>query len=306
MRIMPSRFLAVAIVIFWLATTAWFAARDLWPHWRSDAPPSFSIELADEAVRQVVPIRWRIERNGEAIGTIQTQLRFLESDDSYEFSASSAGLSLAEIQLPIVGRIHATARKYEDRLRVTRDGELKGMETEIALSVRIGEQAELVAQALLGAEVEGNEMQRRFHVSAPGLGEFQPALEPTEPIRGNVLNPLHPVHRLTGIRPGQRWRQPLVTPHEDIVRAALARMPGAESAAAALRDTGPRWLDASVRTSSQGLESDRGVVECLVIDYRGDWRGDEFTAQTWIAASDGAVLRQEADFQGQKLVLIRE
>lgn len=303
---MPSRFLAIGIVIFWLASTAWFAIRDLAPHWRSDGPPPLSIELADEAVRQVVPIRWKIERNGQPIGTLQTQLRFVENDDSYELSATCSSLTLAELALPIVGPIRVTARKYEDRLRVTRDGELKAMDTNITLTVRLGEQTELELQASLGAEVQRNEMRRHFRVSAPGLGEFQPDLEPTEPIRGSVLNPLHPVHRITGLRPGQRWRQPLVAPHEDIVRAALARMPGAESAAAALRESGPRWLDAAVRNSTQQLETDRGAVECLLIDYRGEVHGDEFTARTWVAAGDGAVLRQEAESQGQKMVLTRE
>ena len=37
-----------------------------------------------------------------------------------------------------------------------------------------------------------------------------------------------------------------------------------------------------------------------------DWHGEEFTARTWVRQSDGIVLRQEAIFQGQTLVLERE
>ena len=114
-------------------------------------------------------------------------------------------------------------------------------------------------------------------LAAPGLGEFAPPLEPTELSRGNVLNPLHPIHRISGVRPGQRWRQPLVDTQEEIIRAALAKMPGAESAAATLGHRGPRWLDAVVRSATEVLDSDHGPTECLVV-------ADDSANPAWVAA----------------------
>jgi hypothetical protein len=303
---MPSRFLALGIVTFWLATTAWFVARDLFPHWRSGQAPPYSIDLTDEAVRQVVPARWRIERNGQLLGTLRTLLRANEADNTYELLAACPELELLDVTVPLVGRLHVVARNYEDRLGVTREGELRAMETKIDLVVRAGAGPVAVAKAELAAEVRGQRVERRFRISAPGLGEFAPALEPGEAIRGSVLNPLHPIHRLAGLQPGQHWRQPLVVPHEEIVRAALAKLPGAESAAAALGQNEPRWLDAAVRPTIELVDSDSGPVECLVIDYRGEWHGEEQTAHTWLRRDNGLVLRQEASSAGQSIVLIRE
>ena len=68
----------------------------------------------------------------------------------------------------------------------------------------------------------------------------------------------------------------------------------------------PSWLDAAVQSATEMIDWDRGEVECLVIEYHADWHGEEFTARTWVRQSDGIVLRQEAVFQGQILVLERE
>jgi hypothetical protein len=149
-------------------------------------------------------------------------------------------------------------------------------------------------------------MERQFRFAAPGLGEFAPVLEPTESSRGSVLNPLHPIHRISSVRPGQRWRQPVVDTHEEIIRAALGKLPGAESAAATLGNQSPRWLNALVRSATEIVDSDHGPIECLIIDYHGEWHGEEFVAHTWLRQEDGLVLRQEAVSAGQSIAVIRE
>lgn len=303
---MPSRFVALTIVVFWLAVMGWFVVRDILPHWRTGIAPPFSIELADEAVRQVVPVRWSIVRNDVEVGQLRTTLRPLESGDEYELAAGCTELALVDASLPVIGSVKLTIRNYDDRLRVSRDGELRGMTTSLGLTARVGAGPTTTATAELGADVVRGKLERWFRFRSPALGEFAPALEPGELIRGSVLNPLHPLHRLSGIRPGQHWRQPLVSPHEDIVRAALARLPGAESTARMLEQKNVRWLDAHVRSAGEFLEWSGGETECLVIDYHGDWHGDDYRAQTWIRRADGLVLRQVAESPGQRLVLQRE
>jgi hypothetical protein len=233
-------------------------------------------------------------------------LRANEADNTYEFSATCPELMVFDSDLPLAGRLQIIARNYDDRLWVTRDGELRAMKTTIDLAVRAGRGPLIVGRAELAADVRGERLERRFLLAAPGLGEFAPPLEPTELSRGNVLNPLHPIHRISGVRPGQRWRQPLVDTQEEIIRAALAKMPGAESAAATLGHRGPRWLDAVVRSATEVLDSDHGPTDCLVIDYHGEWRGEEFTAHTWLRQDNGLVLRQEAVSAGQSIAVIRE
>lgn len=303
---MPSRFFALAIVVFWLAVTGWFVARDIAPQWQSDTAPPFSIELADEAVRQVVPVRWRILRDDVEIGQLRTTLRPVEAGDEYELTAQCNELTAMDANLPLIGPARVIIRNFDDRWRVSREGELLGMKTSLNLFARVGNGPAVTADAELGADAIHGKWRRWFRLRSPGLGEFAPELEPGEVIRGSVLSPLHPLHRLTGLRPSQRWRQPLVSPHEEIVRAALARLPGAESTSRAIDRHSIRWLDAQVRPTVEMLEWSGGDAECLVIDYHGDWHGDDFRAQTWVRRSDGLVLRQAAESTGQRLALQRE
>src|SRR5262245_52600598 len=106
---MPSRPLVLAIAAFWLLTVGWFVARDVWPHWRPNEPPRFTIELADEALRQMAPVRWTFLRNGTKVGTIRTSLRYHDPDDTFELTAESGQLTLASVKL-----MELQARRYED------------------------------------------------------------------------------------------------------------------------------------------------------------------------------------------------
>ena len=63
---MPSRLFILVIVSFWLATTGWFVAREVAPRWRSGDAPPYAIELADEALKSPVPIKWRLVWNGRS------------------------------------------------------------------------------------------------------------------------------------------------------------------------------------------------------------------------------------------------
>src|SRR5262245_12331354 len=92
---MPSRLFMLVIVTFWLATTAWFVAREVAPKWRSgDAPPYF-IELADEALRNAPAIRWRLVRNGKDIGQVRTSMQYLDAENLFELKAVSDRIDLA-------------------------------------------------------------------------------------------------------------------------------------------------------------------------------------------------------------------
>jgi hypothetical protein len=73
-----------------------------------------------------------------------------------------------------------------------------------------------------------------------------------------------------------------------------------------LPDAAPIALDARVLPDPQVMEWDGADHLCHVIEYRGDVRGDEFVARTWVRQTDGAVLRQQADAHGDTLVLQRE
>ncbi len=294
---MPPRTVTLAIVAFWLATAGWFVARDVWPHIRRGEPPPYTIELADEALRHYVPVRWEFRRNGTKLGVIITTLGYREEDDTFELHADCREMTLAN-----VGPIEIVARNYSDLVRVTREGELRAMQTDVTLAVT-GLGPEVTGDAHIAAEQRRGRLERRVRLEAPLMGKFEPDLEPGEPVRGSVLNPTHPVNTITGLRPGQRWRQPLTDPRTEIVRAALAQWLGGQ---APLPDAAPTVLEAWVNPEVQTLEWETVNHPCLVIEYRGEVQGEEFRARTWVRQPDGAVLRQEAETHGEKLVLQRE
>ncbi|HEY1378859.1 MAG TPA: hypothetical protein VGF55_18810 [Gemmataceae bacterium] len=292
---MPSRPVTLAIVAFWLLTAGWFVARDVLPHWRTGDPPPFTIEFADEALKNVFQ-RWTALRNGEKIGTIKTGQAYQESDDTFELSAAATqdGLRLAAF-----GPVTITAREFHDRVRINRDGELRAVATDATLALN-GAGPEMVGRFRLSAAVRGGRLERHALFEVPGLVKSEPVLEPTDPPRGRVLNPMHPVPRITGLRPGQEWRQPLIDPRSDLLRAALTQLAGGRLPG--LPDP-PTELAARVLPEPEVVSWNSEQHVCYVIEYRG---GEDYVAHTWVRVSDGAVMRQEADAHGETLVLQRE
>jgi hypothetical protein len=293
MPLMPSRLTTLAILAFWLFVAGWFVAREVWPHLASDAPPAFVIDITDEAIRQVVPVRWVLYRNGERLAALRTTTEYRESDDSFLLTSA-----MGDADIVAAGtfkcRVHSLVNVY----RVNRAGELHGSETKLAMTV-FGVDVKMT----IAAEVRGNQAQPYCRLEYPG-GILEPALKPIPVARAGVLNPLHPVHRIVGLKPGMRWRLPLVDPLADAYRAAvegLAQSVLGPNAPALPFATGPRTVLADV-TGSTPFDWNGNAVSCYVIEYRGD----DAKARTWVRTRDGAVLRQEASSLGEELALQRE
>ncbi len=294
--VMPSRPVTIAIVLFWLFTAGWFIVRDVGPFGRTGDPPPFTIELSDEAQPTPVPIHWTCTLNSRSIGKIRTTLAYEPKDDTFELRAKSAEISFLELDLPLDKHVGVLVKDYDDRVRVNRDGELRGMRTAATLMIK-GIGPELAGTVELSAQVRNGRLEQSLVLKAPGVGRYAPELESIDPPRGNMLNPMHPVPRVTGLRPGQTWRQPVFDPRYDILRAAVAQLP----VKVPLPEP-PAALAARVLSEPQVVEWN-GRHPCLVIEYRGD---DDYVAHTWVRVSDGAVLRQEAGTQGEIMVLQRE
>jgi hypothetical protein len=154
-------------------------------------------------------------------------------------------------------------------------------------------------------------------------GTFQPAGQITmpgetqkiefDPVpltgRGSVLNPLHPVNRLTGLRPGRTWQIPLFDPLSVLTAARLegknTKDPAMLAVMALLQGNSNgsqlRRLNATVLAGVQSLSWDDQEEVCQVIEYRD---GD-LSAHTWVRQKDGIVLQQEANLRGDQMVLKR-
>jgi hypothetical protein len=289
---MPNRVITVTIVLFWLATMAWFVRREITPRWFADAPPPFSIELVDEAVRQSLPVRWLLPRNGQVIAPARTAIEYNDVDDTFTLTCTIYKFELFKVEPATI-----YVEGYRNQYRVTRTGELRAAETDVRLSV-----GSSLIEVLVAADVRGNQIVPRCRVISP-WGNLVPKLDPITLTHSGVLNPMHPVHRIHGLRSGQRWRVPVWDPLADAQREALQslfrqfvgtqlpKLPSAENKVLLAEVSGPRpmlW---------DNLEQ-----ECFVIEYRGD----ELVGRTWVRRADGAVLRQEAFGAGEELVLQRE
>lgn len=289
---MPSRPVCILIILGWLATTAWFVQREVWPHLGASGPPPYTIELADEAVR-TSQTRWALTRNGQRLGVVRTGLAYRDADDGFELTAI-----VQNIELIGSGPAQVTVREYQSRRRVTRAGALRSIHTAVTLDA-LG----AVVKFTVSAEVIGNQIVPHCRVELQDR-VLAPPLAPIELTGPSVLTPLDPVNRIHGLRPGQRWRVPLIDPLADAQRAALfalaANLIGQNATMPQPAKT--PLLAAKVLGKTQWLEWERGTHECLVIDYRGD----DYTARVWVRQSDGLVLRQEARAAGEELILERE
>lgn len=290
---MPSRYLSLAIVAFWLATMGWLVNRDIAPSLRPGQPPPYSIDLADEAQVHAPRIRWailRVRDGKEAkIGRARTWVSYRPADDTFELHSETDDLSLGGLLLAV------SVPHMKSMYRVQPDGTLREMTAKLDAKVRAA-LSNLDIKAELAGEVRSGQFFAHGFLEAAGWGRHELDLQPV-PVsaNGSVLNPLHPVNRIAGLQPGQQWRMPLVDPLADAVRAQMGDLPGIKS--------GPKFLNATVLDKLQSLTFEARPVDCLVIEYRGD---DELAAKTWVRQSDGLVLRQEAAGFGDRVILQRE
>ncbi len=280
---MPSRPTCVAVVVFWLATSGWLVYHDFLPYWRAAEPMPFAIDLADEARQSVI---WRVSQNGRESGQVATKVEYNRADDTYLLVSNFT-------QTHEPGRRRSgPVRTVESKYRVTRDGQLLGMEAEIKIQVLAVD-----AVARVKGAVRDGLFAPRWEIEA---AEFRKELvcEPVEVSgRGSILNPLQPFNRLAGLRPGQQWRMPLVDPLRDAADAAQAALsPFGTGSGAGVRIVSARVLD-----EPQPLAWEDEEEQCLVIEYAGD----NMTARTWVRRRDGLVLRQEAKLQDTEMILTR-
>lgn len=281
---MPPRHLILAILAFWVATTGWLFYRDLWPRLRPGEPPPFVIDLADEVSEQ--KIFWRVFQNGEDKGGYAfSWVHYRPDDDTFdvssEFKLFSKGKGTGADKQTEADQV------FESTYRVTPEGVFRQINAKVSIKIQ-----GIEIQARITGRVDGPLFRPHLHLTSPAV-EVDRDLKPVAMSRrGSVLNPLQPLNRIQGLRPGQRWRVPLIDPLQD----ALSAFSG--------RPAEIGFLDAEVLPQLQTLTwgTRKTTDACLVIAYQGEDR----QARTWVRASDGLVLRQEASHHGATLTLERD
>jgi hypothetical protein len=107
-------------------------------------------------------------------------------------------------------------------------------------------------------------------------------------MQGRVMNPMQPLNRLSGMRPGRRWAILQNDPLAEAIYALVGEV--LKQTKIGLPDRKPTELIAEVKRDPEPLDRPIGRVMCWVIEYRGDAP----VARTWVSVEDGRVLRQEA------------
>ncbi|MCI0702839.1 MAG: hypothetical protein L0241_17295, partial [Planctomycetia bacterium] len=141
---MPPRIATAGILAFWLLTTAFVAYRDLWPRLFSSGPPPVAIDLADEA-KQNIPAKWTLYRNGQKVGKLTTQMKYHDSNDTFQFTYRYSQLRLEQ------GSVTLVVPDGVSEVWITRSGNLK--EQTISGKVEVEAQNQKIAEGTI--EVRG-------------------------------------------------------------------------------------------------------------------------------------------------------
>jgi hypothetical protein len=289
---MPPRVAVAGIVLFWLATTAYTAYRDVWPRVFQTGPPPVTIELADEA-RQNVPAKWQLSRNGQKVGRLTTLMQYNDAENAFVFSYRYTGLKFEQSGVTL------EVPQATSEVRMTRDGDLKAQTMNVQVS--LGGSKEVGGTIDVRGAVTNGVLTGRVEIKSAFLN-LAGDLDPVPVPKGLPLNPLQPVNRIANVTAGQQWQvsesNPMGEAAGSLIRKKLSEF-GLRLPEEKKKDS----LVAKVGDEPQPLKLPRGEeVACWVIEYRRA----EPVARTWVRASDGKVMRQEAFEKGESLVFERE
>jgi hypothetical protein len=261
----------------------------------ASGPPPVSIELADEARQQNVPAMWTVYRNGQRAGRLTTLMKYIDAEDAFLFTYQYSELTLEQGDLALV------ASEAIATVRMSRAGDLR--EQTMTAKMKVLLHGTEFAQGTIDVRgvVTNGVLTGRVELKSGVLnaaGDLDPVPVPRG---GQPLNPLQPVNRLT-VRGGQpQWVVHESNPLQDAV-ANLVRKKLAEFGVRLPEQRAKEVLVGEVDRSPRNLNWKKADVPCWVIEYRRT----EPVARTWVRASDGKVLRQEAFEKGESLTFERE
>jgi hypothetical protein len=269
---MPSRLVALAIVLFWLISTTWLIVREIVPLYRAGQPPAFFTDVITEV--SGTTINWKLLKKGQSIGIATSQIQPVRSDRGYELTST---LQFEAFQLEVVN-VKVEIKKIVTRFRLSRHGKLK----ERSFEIRVLAPAEVRAE--LRGVVEDGVIYPKFLVS--GVEYPGPPPVPVESL-GDVLNTTHPLNRIPGLWVGRTWKVAHFNPLGLVI--PVGKLTPSTKIAEVEEDV---------------LEWQNETVRCFRIDYREP--GKKATAHTWVRRSDGLVLCQQVSDGGMDWEIVRE
>ncbi len=268
---MPPRWVTAIIVVFWLGATFWLVYRETTSGTRAGEAPPFVIDLTDEVSANT--IAWTVVQNGERVGTGLSSVG-RRPDRIFEFKSE---FRFHDLNILKIVKFHKLASMY----RVTADGHFRSLTAEVFLENSADPTLVISGRLEHGFVVPKVAARVGQHLIAV---PFQQKIKVDE--HGSILNPMHLVNKINGLREGQTWTIPLMDP-------------------LAGNFTGPTIRELEAKVLRDRLYWDKQDVACFRIDYREP--GKQIAkARTWVRCRDGLVLQQEAQHLEREIVLIRE
>src|SRR5262245_23106155 len=208
---MPPRFVIALIVIFWLGVTGWAAWRTMEPYLRTNDPPPFVIDLADESGQRTH--FWSIRQNNKIIGVAESKV---SGENGLFVIGCSYRINLGNGPL-------AHKAEVVNRYHVRPDKKLQRLSAEVKLGPL--ESSEPIIKGLIEGPIQDGFYKPTGEIELAGRLQ-KVSFDPLD-LSGHstVVNPLHPVNRIDGLRPGRTWQVPLFDPLALISSAKIEGKP---------------------------------------------------------------------------------
>jgi len=263
------------VMLFIVVNTSLFYAEIL-PRIRSGQPPSFYVDLADEAGNLRPVVNWKVIVRGEDFLKLRTGVTLVDGEED-EFwlwaeytQPTNPGMKPA--------RDFLNLKLMRNEIRVHRDGDMLGLQTKVQIESLRGVDFPLML------EISGNVTRGLLSPvvkAQTSLGERTFKLDSMDvPVSGAVFQPFLPVNRILGLYPRRTWKQPFFDPLSMAFSAGVAQ---------GGMDQGTGSVIAKVRSETVDVMWGGKKIPCLIIDYTGS----DLESTVWVGVQNGMVIRQK-------------
>ncbi len=289
---MLHRLYAPLILLLWLASMTWLATVKVLPALRAGTPPDYQDEFAQ--AKNPPPVAWDLYWNDKPVGTTVSRATMSEGVPSDVRSlVRLENLKLREVLSEVLGMFSMLSAMFGNdqvrieitiatRLRLDWAGEIEGFET----SIKTADETDLLF--LRGQRTPDDKLQIRLMPGGVDSSD-NPALtrEINLPTKTRYAESFSPRSRMLGLRVGQRWTTPVVSPLStanavQLVESVVERQEEIE------------W---------QGIRMNAFVVTSRY-DAGSGSASRELAGSVWVG-EDGVIVRQQLPLGGARIRLER-
>ncbi|NQU21885.1 MAG: hypothetical protein HQ567_11435 [Candidatus Nealsonbacteria bacterium] len=288
---MYSRWFHVAVVLLWLSAMSWLIVKKVLPPLLIGEPPSYQTILW--APERDPTVGWKIRLDRRELGWSLSETSRIPGG----MTEVGSRVHLDELPMKPIRKLGgllgidtgnaavvALVMDVETQLTIDSFGRLTHFRSDTRLN---GSRDALVVDGAI------NDGRLKLAVHSPAFS--LPPLEMVLPEDALLDDALSPQTYLPGLRRGQTWTVPVPNPAMALLKAPLGEAP-------------LEVLQATVERT-EPVDFDGRIEEVWLVVYRRDsgsalGSSEEPQGKLWVRR-DGAVLKQQATFLGQKITFVR-